>query len=322
MKENYLKTELYELVAKDKDIFEFIQSGSLDGIWYWDLEDSENEWMSDKFWELFGIDPSTKEHKAEEWQDIINKEDLQIALANFNKHLADPKYPYDQIVRYQHTNGSTVWVRCRGIAIRDEKGKPLRMLGAHQDVTELKELHHKLEEKNKELTETQTEITRLNRQLSVFANTDKLTNLYNRHFLGGVIEIEQEKAKRNITPFSIVIFDLNKFKEVNDNYGHLAGDAVLVDFANRLKHTFRKQDIICRWGGDEFLVLFTETDKDKMKIIEEKIVNDLSNLEFTYDNKIIKYGSAYGSSTYLLHETLDDTLKRADDRMYENKNKV
>lgn len=74
MQENYLKSELYELVKTDKSIFfEFIQSGSLDGMWYWDLEHMENEWMSPKFWEILGYDPSEKKHLSSEWQDIINR---------------------------------------------------------------------------------------------------------------------------------------------------------------------------------------------------------------------------------------------------------
>ena len=144
MENNYLKEELYSLIKSDSELFDFIQDGSLDGIWYWDLEHPENEWMSDKFWEIFGYDPQTKKHLASEWQDMIFKEDLEVALDNFQKHYEDPNHPYDQIVRYRHKNGSTVWVRCRGIMIRDDSGKPLRMLGAHTDITKLKQTELKL----------------------------------------------------------------------------------------------------------------------------------------------------------------------------------
>ena len=136
--DHYLKRELYNLVKKDSTIFEFLQSGSLDGIWYWDLENTANEWMSPQFWTTLGYDPETREHLASEWQDLINPEDLQTALGVFEKHCMNPNHPYDQVVRYRHQNGSTVWVRCRGIAIRDDTGKPVRMLGAHTDITQQK----------------------------------------------------------------------------------------------------------------------------------------------------------------------------------------
>lgn len=145
--DHYLKKELYQLVQSNSEIFEFIQKGSLDGVWYWDLENPEQEWMSPRFWETFGIKPSTKKHLSSEWQDIINSDDLKTALDNFYKHLADPNHPYDQIVRYKHSDGSTVMIRCRGIAIRDANGKPIRMLGAHTNLTELaKQYEHKIQE--------------------------------------------------------------------------------------------------------------------------------------------------------------------------------
>jgi signal transduction histidine kinase len=94
--------------------------------------------MSPEMWRLFGVDPATKRHDPAEWKDLIFQEDLKVALENFERHCADPDHPYDQVVRYRHADGSTVWVRCRGIAIRDGSGKPIRMLGAHNDLTAVK----------------------------------------------------------------------------------------------------------------------------------------------------------------------------------------
>ena len=135
---HYLEAELDSLAQVDESMWRFLQQGSLDGCWYWDLEDPENEWMSPEFWELFGVDPATKKHDPAEWQDLIFPEDRDLALENFRRHCEDPSHPYDQIVRYRHQDGSTVWVRCRGLAIRDENGKPIRMLGAHNDLTAAK----------------------------------------------------------------------------------------------------------------------------------------------------------------------------------------
>ncbi len=139
-----LEQELYNLVEQDTEIFSFIEKACLDGMWYWDIEDPDHEWMSSNFWLTLGYDPSGKQHLASEWQDIINQEDLSLAFDNFQKHCADPTHPYDQIVRYKHKDGHTVWVRCVGIAIRDENGNAKRMLGAHTDLTELKESEEKL----------------------------------------------------------------------------------------------------------------------------------------------------------------------------------
>lgn len=135
--DHYLKLELYQLVRDDPAIFDFLQAGSLDGIWYWDLENPEHEWMSPRFWELLGDTPGTKQHLAREWQDRIHPGDLARCKANLERHCEDTNHPYDQIVRYTHRDSSTVWVRCRGIVIRAPDGTPIRMLGAHTDVTSL-----------------------------------------------------------------------------------------------------------------------------------------------------------------------------------------
>ncbi len=134
---HYLERELEDLV-QDSQIWHFIREGSLDGIWYWDLEHPENEWMSPEFWRLLGIDPATKPHSPSAWQDLIHPDDLKVATENFHAHCADPTHPYDQLVRYRHADGSTAWVRCRGLALRRADGTPIRMLGAHNDVTSLK----------------------------------------------------------------------------------------------------------------------------------------------------------------------------------------
>ena len=148
---HYLKRELYDLIRRDDSIFEFLQLGSLDGIWYWDLEATEQEWLSPRFWEVLGFDPDTKQHLASEWQDLIFADDLEVVLANFRQHCADPTHPYDQVVRYRHRDGSTVWVRCRGLAIRDDTGTPTRLLGAHTDLTPLKRTEEELRKRTREL---------------------------------------------------------------------------------------------------------------------------------------------------------------------------
>ena len=168
-KEHYLKAELYRLVQQDPSIFEFIQNGSLDGIWYWDIENPEQEWLSPRFKAIFGYEDHEIPNTAAWWQENIFPEDLVVAIDNFNPHCADPNHPYDQIVRYRHKDGSTVWIRCRGLAIRDANGKALRMLGAHTNVTALKEaeglrlesLERLVKERTRELQKSETQFKTL-----------------------------------------------------------------------------------------------------------------------------------------------------------------
>lgn len=142
---HYLYDELLSLFQSDRNILNWLDEGSLDGIWYWDLENESTEWMSPKFWKMLGYDPEKKQHLVAEWQDIIHPEDLEKALTNFRLHYGDPSYPYDQDVRYRHKNGSTVWVRCRGLIIRGDDGTPRRMLGVHTNITSLKKTKERVE---------------------------------------------------------------------------------------------------------------------------------------------------------------------------------
>jgi len=140
---HYLEKELNKLDTIKNSVYKLIEKGSLDGLWYWDLEKPDNEWMSPKFWETFGYNYKNKKHLVSEWKDIIFKEDFELAMQEVNKHLLDAKYPYDLIVRYKHKKGHTIWIRCRGIAIRDKNNKPIRMLGSHTNITIQKESENK-----------------------------------------------------------------------------------------------------------------------------------------------------------------------------------
>jgi len=214
LKENYLKNELYDLMNSDASIFEFIQSGSLDGIWYWDLENPEYEWMSAKFWETLGFDPDEKKHLVSEWQDIIFQEDLKLSIENLEKHCADPDYPYDQIVRYRHKNGSTIWIRCRGLAIRDENGKVRRMLGSHTDITDLKE--------------TEKEISRLTREYEkVFNGTQDAMFLIKALKHGGFSYIRNNLAHQNKTG---ILLEQIMNKSPQDLLGKEMGDLVGLNY--------------------------------------------------------------------------------------------
>lgn len=137
--EHYLQAELYALVQKDPRVFEFLQAGSLDGIWYWDLERPDIEWMSARFWTTLGWDPAQRKHESAEWKDLIHPDDLKIALDEYFACLATPGRLYDcPEVRYKRPDGTWSWVRCRGYMVRDEDGKPVRLLGAHNELTRIK----------------------------------------------------------------------------------------------------------------------------------------------------------------------------------------
>lgn len=159
---HYLYRELYERLRNDEDLFKWFEQGATDGMWYWDLTDPEHEWLSPNFKKLFGYAEDEIPHTSAWWQEHIFKEDLPGVLDNFEKHKADPNHPYDQIVRYRHKTGKTIWVRCRGQIIRDDNGEPARMLGAHTDLTALMETRLQLERTSQNLRLTLDETQEIN----------------------------------------------------------------------------------------------------------------------------------------------------------------
>ena len=108
--------------------------------------------------------------------------------------------------------------------------------------------------------------------------TDELTGLYNRRHFYDSIEMEMYRTKRYGHPFSIALFDLNGFKEYNDRFGHASGDSILQMFAKALKSSFRKTDILCRYGGDEFSIILPSTDDKTAKDIVERFRSKWSNI--------------------------------------------
>lgn len=260
---HYLKVEFDELLATDDSIFDFIEKNSLDGLWYWDLVHPENEYMSERFWRVLGYDPASKKHLVEEWQGIINPDDLAAAVENFEKHCADPNYPYDQLVRYRHANGSTVWIRCRGVAIRDSHGTPIRMLGTHNDVTAVMSLR----DKNQEIES----IKAVNRKLQQAARLDGFTDTLNRQGLildfPGTVALAAEFEQ----DLSFAIIDIDNFKSVNDTHGHVAGDKMLMYVAKTAKALALEKDVVARLGGDEFAIVMPETNESQAKKAAKRI---------------------------------------------------
>ncbi|MCG7923900.1 MAG: PAS domain S-box protein [Candidatus Thiodiazotropha taylori] len=205
--EHYLKAELDKLVQTDPAIFSFIEHATLDGLWYWDLEDPEIEWMNKDFWSLFGYSSEEKKHLASEWQDMIFSEDLSVALDNFNRHLEDPSHPYDQLVRYRHKNGSTVWVRCRGLAIRDKSGKPIRMLGAHNDMTKAMQTQYRLQNALEELQDKNQDIS------NALARYRQLYE--NMHDGFAVTNLEGDIQEANTAYLSMIGYTMEELKGKN-----------------------------------------------------------------------------------------------------------
>lgn len=153
-------------------------------------------------------------------------------------------------------------------------------------------------------------------KLKNIAVTDELTGLYNRHFLDIKIKEELEKADSNNVPISMILFDIDHFKNINDKYGHPVGDEVLKELANISRGTIRKSDILVRFGGEEFIVLMPYTDDNDAMIVAEKI---RESLEKNINHIVGKYTASFGVAKRIKTESFISWYKRVDDALYQAK---
>ncbi|MDQ7045489.1 MAG: diguanylate cyclase [Sulfurimonas sp.] len=149
---------------------------------------------------------------------------------------------------------------------------------------------------------------------------DFLTKLYNRRALDEHLELKEAEFKRYGHNFSIIMFDLDKFKDVNDNYGHDAGDAVLAAFAKIIKDEAREVDIIGRFGGEEFMAVLSATDTKGGVIFAEKVRRHVEKAKFMYKKERIHVTVSSGVSERKKHISVQAVANSADEYLYKAKN--
>jgi diguanylate cyclase (GGDEF)-like protein len=152
------------------------------------------------------------------------------------------------------------------------------------------------------------------------AIVDGLTQLHNRRYLLDFLERELARARRHARPLSVLLFDIDKFKAVNDTHGHLAGDNVLREVASRLKPTIRREDLLARYGGEEFALVLVEADHKQAVGTGERIRRAVEARPFEFDGQSFPVTVSIGAATACEeHEAPDDLLQAADTRMYQAK---
>ena len=144
---------------------------------------------------------------------------------------------------------------------------------------------------------------------------DPLTGLYNRRFSQERLLAEISRANRHGVPLAIILFDLDKFKKINDRYGHAAGDLALKEFARHLSKAIRGSDFAVRHGGDEFMVVLPECPPDKVQIVLSRLVPFGINV----DGNRISICASHGWAQYRSPETAEEVVRRADAALYQHK---
>lgn len=162
--------------------------------------------------------------------------------------------------------------------------------------------------------------THLNQDnLIAMATYDKLTGLNNRYSLEAFTQANVAQSKLNGKPLSMLIADIDFFKEINDKYGHLCGDYVLSKVADVMRSALRSQDVIGRWGGEEFMVILPDTDTETLALLAERLRSTIMETIFIYNDIKISISVTVGAAMLVDNDTVESLILRTDQALYQGK---
>ena len=153
----------------------------------------------------------------------------------------------------------------------------------------------------------------------MISRTDELIQLPNRRDIREKISYEISRFDRSKRKFSFLFVDIDKFKDINDHYGHICGDLVLKTVAETMKKSLRKQDIVSRWGGEEFLTLLPETPLGGAKLVAERLRKKIEETKISFANQSLHVTVTVGVAEYDERLGMDHSINLADRALYEGK---
>ena len=264
------------------------------------------KWNNDEKWNINFVSKSVSRLLGYSYEDLINnkinyaslihKDDLNHVTEEVSGAIDEQVYffkhdPYKIITKDEKTK----WILDSTVIVRDKNSKIINFVGYLTDITELK---------NKEI------------ELENISRTDQLTRISNRMRLDEVLQNQYNRFYRNNELCSVILIDIDHFKLVNDEYGHLIGDSILIEFASILKLSVRVDDTVGRWGGEEFLIILPHTNLKLAIQLAQKLKTKINDHIFT----TVKHQTAsFGVATLEKGITIQTLLYTADNALYQSK---
>ncbi|MFP5246550.1 MAG: diguanylate cyclase [Thermoanaerobaculia bacterium] len=161
---------------------------------------------------------------------------------------------------------------------------------------------------------------RTREKIANLADTDDLTGIWNKRYFRRQLPQEIERAHTFNVPLSLLLFDIDDFKQINDNFGHVIGDVVLSELCGVVRETVRPTDILARFGGDEFAIILPHTDAAGAMAVAERVLKRVRALAIPTDEEgAIQCSVSIGIAEYLRTDAANDLIRRADERLYLSK---
>lgn len=279
----------------------YILNEASDGLWDWNLADN-SLFLSAPWFRMCGYGPDeVKTPTLNTWKDALHEDDVDRVIGILNDHLSGKSSRYEAKYRLKTRQGHYIWVHDRGMVVaHDDEGNPTRVIGMVLDITESQQLAN---------------------QLLKQSQVDDLTELLNRRTGYELFENHLAISELQGSHLQVIMFDLDNFKHLNDNYGHLNGDRAILHFASTIKNKIRKTDALFRWGGEEFLLLCPGTDFEIAHDMVDRLLKELSSETFETDEGVeMSITASAGISSYPKDGySIKELVKAADAAMFRSK---
>jgi len=255
-----------------------------------------------RYFAMLGYAPGDIRLDPETWPTIVHPDDWTLVAAQTRRVLRSETDTFEAEYRMRHRDGHWVWILNRArVHTRDANGAPIRTAGTHLDVTRRKEAELKL---------------------NYLADHDELTGLLNRRGTWQSIQRIHADSIRGARPHALAIVDIDHFKQVNDTFGHAAGDLVLRDIAQTLRAGVREADWTGRWGGEEFLSAVPGTTETQALNALERLRKRIFDTPIQINDRQIQVTVSIGLAVSQTHDdSLENVLSRADEALYRAKDK-
>ena len=246
------------------------------------------------------------------WTDGLFPEDReQVAFAYRQAFATRERFEIEY--RLRRHDGRYRWLLAAGVPKYSSDGQFAGYIGSCVDITDRKHAQIKLEQLLAASDEAHVQLTAQTQRLHRLAESDPLTGLLNRRSFREQFELEWRRSTRHDRPLACVMLDVDFFKKVNDTHGHAAGDAILKHLAETLLNQCRPNDVICRYGGEEFCIMVPETTESGAATLAERLRSVLAKTCFDTDGQLHSVTSSFGVAERLgdMHD-IDELIHRAD----------
>lgn len=300
-----------ENLREQQEVLRQITENLEEATFLQDVKTKEVAYASSAFERIYEMSLEEMKKDVQKWKQMVHPDDYEKVMKRYNMETS-LKEMYEKGIfvekfRIITKSGKLKWIKSKFLPIRNENGKIIRVVGIEQDIT--RDIENKLE------------IIRQKVKAENMAMRDYLTNLYNRRAFFQLAEERCKRAKCKGENLVLVMTDIDKFKSINDNYGHDVGDLVLKNFAEILKTSVREKDLVARFGGEEFIILLSDINIEDAYNRIEQLRKKVSETEVAVLDKKIKYTASFGISKVVCcgSKFFEEAIKTADTALYRAK---